>query len=62
MRSAFDTPVKVEDGVVEACGELDWSSGENQAHVTITISQKGEKLVGPAIRKLLTQLHERQQS
>ena len=48
MRSAFDTPVKVEDGVVEACGELDWSSGENQAHVTITISQKGEKLVGTA--------------
>src|SRR5215213_6845203 len=48
MRSAFDSPMKLEDGVIEACGELDWSGGETEAIVTITITQKGEKLVGTA--------------
>jgi hypothetical protein len=48
MRSNFDSPLKVVDGVVEACGELDWGSGETEAVVTITISQKDEKIVGTA--------------
>ena len=48
MRSNFDSPVRLEDGAVEACGDLDWEAGDNEAHVTITISQKGEKLVGSA--------------
>ena len=38
MRSNFDSPMPVEDGVAKACGELDWASGENEAHVTVTIS------------------------
>lgn len=46
MRSQFDSPMRVEDGAAQACGELDWEAGETEAHVTITISQKGEKLVG----------------
>lgn len=48
MRSNFDSPLHVEDGVIEACGELDWGEGDTEAHVTVTISQKGEKLVGSA--------------
>ena len=48
MRSQFDSPMRIEDGVAEACGELVWEAGETQAHVAITISQKGEKLVGTA--------------
>ena len=48
MRWNFDSPLRVEGGVVQACGELDWDSGEREAHVTVTISQKGEKLVGSA--------------
>jgi hypothetical protein len=48
MRSAFDSPMGVDDGVAKACGELDWDPGETEAHVTITITQKGEKVVGTA--------------
>jgi hypothetical protein len=48
MRSAFDSPMGVEDGVAKACGELHWDPGETEAIVTITITQKGEKLVGTA--------------
>ena len=48
MRSNFDEKLRVEDGVVSACGELVWGPGETEAHVTVTISQKGEKLVGSA--------------
>jgi hypothetical protein len=38
--------MRIEDGVAQACGELGWEAGETEAHVAITISQKGEKLVG----------------
>jgi hypothetical protein len=48
MRSNFDSPLGLEDGVVKACGELEWAGGETEAIVTITITQKGEKLVGVA--------------
>ena len=48
MRSAFDSPMGIEQGVAKACGELDWGSDETEAIVTITLTQKGEKLVGTA--------------
>jgi hypothetical protein len=48
MRSAFDSPARIEDGVVEACGKLEWESGETEAHVTVMITQHGQKLVGTA--------------
>lgn len=48
MRSQFDSPMQIEDGVAQACGGLDWGDDETEAHVAITISQKGEKLVGSA--------------
>jgi hypothetical protein len=48
MHSNFDSPLALEDGVVKACGELEWAGGETEAIVTITITQKGEKLVGTA--------------
>jgi hypothetical protein len=48
MRSNFDSPMKIDDGVAKACGELGWGPGEREAMVTITITQKGEKLVGTA--------------
>jgi hypothetical protein len=47
MRSNFDSPLKLANGVVEACGELDWS-GETEAFVTVTIAQKAGKAVGGA--------------
>jgi hypothetical protein len=47
MRSNFDSPLKVTDGVVEACGELEWA-GESQAFVTVTLTQRGTQAVGAA--------------
>jgi hypothetical protein len=48
MHSNFDSPLKLTDGVVEACGELDWGAGETEAIVAVTITQKGEKISGAA--------------
>jgi hypothetical protein len=48
MHSQFDSPLKITDGVVEACGELDWGAGETEAIVAVTITQKGEKISGAA--------------
>jgi len=48
MRSQFDTPMGLEDGVAKACGPLGWDGAEVEAIVTITITQKDEKLVGSA--------------
>jgi hypothetical protein len=48
MRSNFDSPMKIEDGVAKACGDFDWGSGEQEAHVAVTISQKEGTLVGTA--------------
>ena len=48
MRSKFDSPAKVKDGVVEACGPLEWATGEVEALVTVTITQKGDKITGMA--------------
>jgi hypothetical protein len=47
MRSNFDSPLKVTDGVVETCGELDWD-GETGVHVLVTLSQTGQHAVGTA--------------
>jgi hypothetical protein len=49
MRSNFDTPMELKDGVVEACGPLDWT-GETEAFVTVTVRQPGEQVVGTASR------------
>jgi hypothetical protein len=49
MRSNFDTPMKLDkDGVAEACGPLEWGPGETEANVTVTISQKPDKVEGTA--------------
>lgn len=48
MRSKFDSPAKLVDGAVEACGPLDWDAGEDKAMVTVTITQKGERVAGMA--------------
>jgi hypothetical protein len=49
MRSAFDSPLKVIDGVVEACGELGWDAGETEAVVVaVTVRQGADHVVGTA--------------
>lgn len=47
MRSNFDSPMKVTDGVVDACGELDWK-GETGVSVMVTLVQSGQHAVGTA--------------
>jgi hypothetical protein len=46
MVSRFDSPAKIVDGRVEACGPLDWSADEDRAMVAVTITQKREKVAG----------------
>jgi hypothetical protein len=48
MRSNFDSPMKIEDGVAEACGELEWDQGETEAIVTVTITQREDQVEGTA--------------
>jgi hypothetical protein len=48
MQSQFDTPMKIEDGVAKACGKLGWEGSEAEAHVTVMISQRGQKVIGTA--------------
>jgi hypothetical protein len=48
MVSRFDSPAKIVDGAVEACGPLDWGGDEDRAMVAVTITQKGEKVAGMA--------------
>jgi hypothetical protein len=48
MRSNFDSPLKIVNGTINACGELEWETGENEAIVSATITQKGEKVAGTA--------------
>ena len=48
MHSAFDSPLKVIDGVVEACGELGWDAGETEVVVAVTVIQGADKVVGTA--------------
>jgi hypothetical protein len=46
MVSRFDSPAKIVDGAVEACGPLNWGTDEDRAMVAVTITQKGEKVAG----------------
>jgi hypothetical protein len=48
MHSNFDTPIKLTDGVAEACGELEWN-GEIGVSVVVTLVQRGQA-VGTASR------------
>ena len=52
MRSNFDTPMELKEGVVEACGPLDWT-GETEAFVTVTVRQPGGQAVGTASRSTI---------
>src|SRR4051794_6518712 len=39
MHSNFESPLTITNGVVEACGELNWA-GESEAFVTVTLTQR----------------------
>ena len=41
MHSAFEIPLKLKDGVVEACGELGWDDPETEAVVMAVIVRQG---------------------
>ena len=41
MRSAFESPLKLSDGVVEVCGPLGWDAGEAEAVVMAVIVRQG---------------------
>jgi len=47
MHSNFESPLKITEGVVEACGELEWA-GESEAFVTVTLTQRDAPAVGGA--------------
>ncbi len=48
MRSNFEKALRIVDGVVKARGTLDWESGETEALVSVSISQRGAKVAGMA--------------
>ena len=48
MRSNFDSPLQVANGVVKARGKLGWETGDTDGFVAATIIQMDEKLVGTA--------------
>jgi hypothetical protein len=49
MRSKFDKALKIVDGgAVRARGSLDWEGGEKEALVSVSISQRGNKVAGMA--------------
>ncbi len=48
MRSKFQQALRIVDGVVKARGTLEWETGEKEALVSISISQKGAKVAGMA--------------
>jgi hypothetical protein len=46
MRSAFESPLKLSDGVVEVCGPLGWDAGETEAVVmAVIVRQEGDQVV-----------------
>jgi hypothetical protein len=47
MRSKFDSPAELADGVIKARGPLEWE-GEVEALVMVTITQKNERIAGIA--------------
>jgi hypothetical protein len=48
MRSNFESPLKIVDGAVRARGRLDWEGGETESLVSVSISQKANKVAGMA--------------
>ena len=41
MRSNIDSVLKLVDGVVHACGPIEWEDGESKAVAAVTVSQDG---------------------
>jgi hypothetical protein len=48
MRSNFESPLKIVDGAVRARGRLNWEGGESESLVSVSISQKKNKVAGMA--------------
>src|SRR5262245_7973150 len=49
MRSNFKSPLKIlSGGVVRARGDFDWEKGEKESLVSVSISQKSQKVAGMA--------------
>jgi hypothetical protein len=48
MRSNFESALKIVDGAVRARGELNWEGGESESLVSVSISQKQNKVAGMA--------------
>jgi hypothetical protein len=48
MRSNFESPLKIVDGTVRAKGRFNWEGGESEALVSVSISQKQNKVAGMA--------------
>ncbi len=48
MRSKFDSPAEIIGGKVEVCGPLEWEPGEEEAVVSVTITQRSERIAGAA--------------
>ena len=48
MKSNFESPLKIVDGAVRAKGRLNWEEGESESLVSVSISQKQNKVAGMA--------------
>src|SRR5262245_42584211 len=48
MRSNFESPLKIVNGVVRAKGSLEWEHGEEESLVSVSIAQKAHKVAGMA--------------
>jgi hypothetical protein len=48
MRSNFESPLKIVDGAVRTRGRLTWEDGESESLVSVSISQKKNKVAGMA--------------
>jgi len=48
MRSNFESPLKIVKGAVRAHGRFDWDVGESESLVSVSISQKQNKVAGMA--------------
>jgi hypothetical protein len=46
MRSKFQSPLRIVDGRVKARGKFEWETGEKQALVSVSITQRGAKAGG----------------
>jgi len=48
LRSNFESPLKIVDGSVRARGSLNWEGGETESLVSVSISQRRNKVAGMA--------------